>query len=256
MRSLYKGMVGFGLVSIPVALYKALDDPRVEMHYLHRPCHSRIRYQKVCPVCGVAVDAEDLVKGTPLPDGRFVVVPVEDTVTSPDHTINIVSFHELKDIDPVFYDQSYWLKPGPGGQKAYRLLADTMRDTGKVALAEMTLRSRLSLALIRTFGETALMLHRMYYPETLRQEGAHFGDIDVAISTRERDLARMLVDHMAEPFVPEHYPDEARRRLLETIQSLMPQAVTPKTVDTPNRDVLDLMQRLKASVASARSGAS
>lgn len=256
MRSLYKGIIGFGLVSIPVQLFKAMDDERVELHYVHKACGSRIRYQKTCPVCQVTVGADDLAKGSELPDGRFVIVPEEEPTNPTDHTITILSFHALSDIDPVFYHQSYWVKAGPGAQKAYKLLADTMQRHHKVALAEMVLRSKTSLAVVRPFPGGGLMLHRMYYPESLRREGTAFGELNVEINEREEKMAASLIDEMTEPFVPASYPNVAKARLLKTIQQLMPQAITPQA-EAPSTEVLSLMEQLKASLEkSKKSGAS
>ncbi|NMP22438.1 Ku protein [Sulfobacillus harzensis] len=247
MRSLYKGIIGFGLVSIPIQVFKAMESERVTTHWIHEPCRTRIQYQKFCPTCERPVPAEEVATGAPLPDGRFVVLPPADKLQPGDHTITIVNFPELKEIDPVFYETAYWLKPGPGGQKAYRLLTRAMRDMGRVALAEMTLRQRPSLAVVRAYNETTLMLHRMYYPESLRQDGASFGPpVEENIPDKELAMARTLIEHMAEPFEPERYPNRARLERLKQIEELMPSAVMPQT--TPEREVMDLMEKLKASV--------
>lgn len=246
MRSLYKGIIGFGLVSIPIQVYKAMESERVTTHWIHEVCKSRIQYQKYCPVCERGVEAEEVVTGAPLPDGRFVVLPPEEKRTGGDHTITILNFPELSEIDPVFWETSYWLKPGAGGQKAYALLTQTMREMGRVALAEMRLRSRPSLGVVRAYNEQTLMLHRMYYPESLRQEGAQLGSEPGQPSEKELDMARTLVQHMAEPFKPEEYPNRHRLERLKQIEELMPTAEMPE--QPPDREVLDLMEKLKASV--------
>lgn len=247
MRSLYKGIIGFGLVSIPIQVFKAMENERVTTHLVHEPCRTRIQYQKFCPTCEHVVAAEEIVTGAPLPDGRFVILPPEDKAAPGDHTITILNFPELREIDPVFYEAAYWLKPGPGGQKAYALLTRTMRETGRVALAEMTLRQRPSLAVVRAYNESTLMLHRMYYPESLRQDGAQFGPSSGEdLADKELTMARTLIEHMAEPFVPEQYPNEHRLERLRQIEALMPTATMPATA--PGREVMDLMEKLKASV--------
>ncbi|MCL5115678.1 MAG: Ku domain-containing protein, partial [Firmicutes bacterium] len=241
MRSLYKGIIGFGLVSIPIQVFKAMESERVATHWIHEPCHTRIQYQKFCPTCERAVPSEEVVTGAPLPDGRFVVLPPPEKEAATDHTITILNFPELREIDPVFYETSYWLKPGPGGQKAYALLTQVMREMGRVALAEMKLRSRPSLAVVRAYNDSTLMLHRMYYPESLRQEGASFGaDLAQELAEKEMVMARTLVEHMAEPFVPENYPNEHRLERLRQIEALMPTAEMPQAA--PQREVLDLME--------------
>lgn len=247
MRSLYKGIIGFGLVSIPIQMFKAMESERVTTHWIHEPCRTRIQYQKFCPTCGRPVATEEVVTGAPLPDGRFVVLPPEDNTGPSDHTITIVNFPKLSEIDPVFWETSYWLKPGAGGQKAYRLLTRAMRDMERVALAEMTLRKRPSLAVVRAYNETTLMLHRMYYPESLRREGAAFGPTGgTEVPNKELAMAHTLIEHMAEPFRPEEYPNRARQERLQQIEALMPTATVSKTA--PEHEVLDLMEKLKASV--------
>ena len=246
MRSLYKGIIGFGLVSIPIQVFKAMESERVTTHWIHAFCKSRIQYRKYCPTCEREVAPEEVVVGAPLPDGRFVVLPLEEDAGPKDHTITILNFPELSEIDPVFWETSYWLKPAAGGQKAYALLARTTREMGRVALAEMTLRTRPSLAVVRPYNQTTLMLHRMYYPESLRVEGASFGSDSAEPSEKELDMARTLVQHMAEPFKPEAYPNRHRLERLRQIEDLMPTAEMPYAA--PGREVLDLMEKLKASV--------
>lgn len=246
MRSLYQGVIGFGLVSIPIQVFKAMQAERVTTHWLHEACKSRIQYQKYCPTCEQTVMADEVVKGAPLPDGRFVVFPPEDTQVPADHTITILNFPELREIDPVFWETSYWLKPGAGGQKAYALLTRTMRELGRVALAELVLRTRPSLAVVRPYNQDTLMLHRMYYPESLRNEGGGFGAQSQELSDKELDMARHLVEHMAESFEPSLYPNRYRLERLQQIEELGPIAAMPPS--TPGREVLDLMERLKASV--------
>lgn len=246
MRSLYKGIIGFGLVSIPIQVFKAMESERVTTHWIHEACHARIQYQKYCPTCERPVPPDEVVTGAPLPDGRFVVLPPPDKPESGDHTITIVNFPHIEDIDPVYYETAYWLKPGPGGQKAYALLIRVMQETGRVALAEMKLRSRASLAVVRAFNDSTLMLHRMYYPESLRQEGAHLGPTPKdGLAEKELLMARTLVEHMAEPFRAEDYPNAPRLERLKQIEALTP--IAPPTA-APTREVMDLMEQLKASV--------
>lgn len=251
MRSLFKGVVGFGLVSIPIQVFKAMDSERVTTHWIHESCRTRIQYQKYCPTCERTIAPEELATGAPLPDGRFVVLPREEKSATADRTITILNFPELAEIDPVFWETSYWLKPETGGQKAYGLLTRAMREMGRVALAEMVLRSKPSLAVIRPYNDTTLMLHRMFYPEALRQEGAISGVPAPTASDKELAIARTLVDHMAEPFDPAAYPNEYRLRRVKQIEELMPTAAMP--LASPGQEVLDLMQKLQASVEAHKS---
>jgi len=251
MRSIFRGVIGFGLVAIPIQVYKAMESDHIDIHWLHRVCHNRIRYQKYCPVCDVVVEPDDLVKGVELPDGRTVVLPPDENPEpeADERSITILAFPRLADVDPVYYETAYWLKPAPGGTKPYALLVEALRQEERVALAEMRLRARRSLAVVRAYNERTLMLHRMYYPEHLRVEGQEFGPTTVELSEKERQLARTLIQVMAEPFRPERYPNEERARKLALIESLTPAAVKPSGVVANNQDVIDLMERLKASVS-------
>lgn len=253
MRSLYKGIIGFGLVSIPIQVFRAMESERVTTHWIHATCHTRIRQQKFCPTCERPVASDEVVTGAPLPDGRYVVLDnPEKSGANPDHVITILNFPELQEVDPVFYDSAYWLKPGPGGQTAYALLTQAMRELGRVALAKMQLRSRSSLAIVRPFNERTLMLHRMFYPESLRKEGEQFGLSNTTWPEKELKMAENLVQYMAEPFSPEKYPNQERLQRLQQIEKLMPSAWAPQEA---GREAQDLMQRLKASVeAQTRHG--
>ncbi len=250
MRSLFKGVIGFGLVSIPIQVYKAMESERVTTHWIHQACKSRIQYQKYCPVCETRVSSQDIVTGAPLGDGRYVVLHQEEPPTTGDHTITILNFPALKDIDPVFWETSYWLRPGPGGQKAYALLNQALREMERVALADMRLRTRRSLAVVRSYNPDTLMLHRMYYPESLRQEGVWMGRGSPKPQDRELEMAKSLINQMAEPFDPSEYPNLSRRERLEEIEALTPTAEMPKA--QANREVLDLMEKLKQSVIAQR----
>jgi DNA end-binding protein Ku len=246
MRSLFRGIIGFGLVSIPIQLFKAMEKEQVETHWIHTSCVTRIQYQKYCPTCEKVVPAEEIGTGAELPDGRVVILPSESFAEPADHTMTILNFPKLTEIDPVLWDVAYWLKPGPGGDKPYALLVAVMRELNRVALAEMTLRTRPSLAVIRPYNATTLMLHRMYYPESLRAQGAQLGPESTAVSDQELEMARTLVQYLAHPFVPEDYPNRRRRERLRQIEEILPAATTPLPAVVP--ELMDLMERLRASV--------
>ncbi len=252
MRSMYRGTLGFGLVAIPIQLYKALSEESVEIHLVHRPCGTRIQYQKRCPYCDQTVEADDTARAAPLPDGRLVILPTKssDEPKGVDRTVTILSFHSLSEIDPVYYYQAYWIKPGAGGLKAYALLADAMRSAGQVALANLTLRQRKRLAVIRPFKNHSLMLHSMHYPESLRTEREFDQEPPVSFSVKERELAHQLLAHMQEPFVPESFPNAERRALLDQIEELVPSARAPMASLEAATEVKNLMDQLKASMAN------
>lgn len=247
MRSLFRGILGFGLVSIPIQLFKAMDRDTIESHWVHRACHSRIVYQKYCPVCERAIGADEIQKATLRPDGRWVVIPPKIPEAAAHHVITILNFPLLAEIDPVYYETAYWLKPGEGGQKAYALLLRTMEETGRVALAKIQLKDQPRLAVVRPYNDRTLLLHRMYYPESLRHEGAGIGPVVHDLTVKEVEMAKTLISYMAETFRPEDYPNEYRLERLAELEALEPVEVGGRPGDRP-REVVDLMERLKASV--------
>ena len=166
VRSMFSGVLGFGLVSIPVEVYKAVDAGGIPMHWIHRACGGRVRYQKTCPTCGGPVPQDELARGVEMPDGRLVVLDddVTDEPPEQDRTLALQSFHPLEDLDPIYFDQPYWLRPGKGGAKPYRLLWDALQAAGQVGVLTMRWRSRPRLGVLRPYGGGTLLLHSMHYP--------------------------------------------------------------------------------------------
>ncbi len=252
MHSMFQGTLGFGLVSIPVQVFKAMDDEHIALHWMHTACLSRIRYQKFCPRCQRVVESDELSKAYQLADGRLVPLEGDHLAWSlpadaEKRNIGIVAFHRLDDVDPILYRAAYWLKPTAGGSKAYRLLLDAMDASGLIAVAQMVLRTKPSLALVRPIEGTSLVLHALYYPESLRSEGLQFGRIEARIAPKEQELALQLVNQMTQPFDPEAYPNEAGHAFLKRIRALAETAPPPTAQSVP-ADLLALMERLKASL--------
>lgn len=245
MRSLFSGTLGFGLVAIPVQLYKALESDQVALHWIHRPCASRIQYKKWCPVCDRMVTADELVKAGTLEDGRLV--PLDEPVAGPvpaERTIGLMSFHRADEIDPIYYDQAYWIAPGTGGRHPYAVLCAVLRETGRVGLAELTLTRRRRLAVVRPWREGLLALQTLHWPESLRALVAPAAP-GAAPSPKELRLARTLVDALTEPFRPEAYPNRARQDLLERLAARAGEAIAPRE---PAGALADLVAQLRASV--------
>ncbi len=256
MRSLFKGVVGFGLVAIPIQLYRALDAERIPLHWVHRDCGTRIQYVKRCPACQRPVDAGELAHGAEADDGRLIVVDEPELLGQPDDRreslIQILTFHPAAEIDIVFYGDAYWAEPGQGGRKPYRLLWQAMQHRRQVAVAEMRLRRRRQLALVRPYGSGAIMLHAMHYPENVRMVGAQFGTpAGVSVTSEEERLAEMLLEQLTEPFDPAHYPDRAKARLRRWIDERA--ALAPANAPAPGTVLGDLVAQLRASVAAAQS---
>jgi DNA end-binding protein Ku len=249
MHTLWKGSISFGLVNVPVKMHAATESQEFKFNYLHKECQNRIRSIKKCPSCDHEVDTADLVKGYEYEKDRFVVLNDEDLASLEQpmsRSIDILDFINLKDIDPIYYQKSYYLSPEETAQKAYRLLCQAMEESGKVALARVTMRSKQHLACLRVF-EQGLVMETMYYPKEIRHMDVV---VDRVIPTEaELAMARQLIDNLACPFEPEKYCDELHEQMAQLIESRV--AGESFKVETPakGRKVVDLMEALRASIA-------
>src|ERR1044071_7113581 len=219
-RVIARGVLSFGLVSIPVDIYSAIEDQSVRMHLVHKKCGSRVRNQMVCPVCKVVVDRSDLVRGFEVSKGKYVQITEEELESLEAEANNGIEFREfvpVEKIDPVYFESSYYLAPSKGAEKPYRLMAETVEKTGRVAIAQTVFHEKESLVAVRSH-QNGLVMHFMYFADEVRE----FGQIPRAegakVPKREIDLARDLIDKMsAAEFEPEKHHDEYRERFLALI---------------------------------------
>jgi DNA end-binding protein Ku len=231
-HSVGTGTISFGLVSIPVRLYTATSSANVSFNLLHAKCGSRIRQQTFCPVCNATIDRSDL-------EGEA------------SKNIDITEFVPLDRVDPIYFERTYYLGPDKGGEKAYRLLADAMAKTERVALAKFVMRGKESLVLIRA-ARDGLLLHTMYFADEVRD----FAEIDRGQSAKikggELELAQQLIEGLSnDQFKPEEYQDEYRGRVLDLInRKVEGQEVTVSAPPQPRAQVIDLMEALKESLAA------
>lgn len=251
MRPVWKGAISFGLVNIPVKMYTASEDKSVKFKYLHKKCNTPLKYQRVCPRCQEEVEWEDIVRGYEFQKDRYVVISDEDFESIPTNktrTIDIIDFCKLEEIDPIFYEKSYYLGPEETGKKAYSLLVNALRDTDRVAVSKVVIRSKQALAAIRIYQDV-LVMETMKFPDEVRSKQEVPGvEAAVAISERELSMATQLVQGMTAPFEPEKYTDEYRKALLEVIEARI-QGQEPEHPDVqPTQGVVDLMESLKASL--------
>ena len=252
-HSLGSGTISFGLVSIPVRLYTAASPGNVSFNQLHSVCGSRIRQQIFCPKCNRTVERNELVRGYEFAKDQYVQVKDEELKAlegEASQIIDIAEFVPLAEVDPIYFEKTYYLGPDKGGEKPYRLLAEAMEKAGQVALAKYVMRGKESLVLIRP-AQNGLMLHAMYFADEVR----NFDEIDKGQSAKikdgELDLALQLINGLAsEHFSPERYTDEYRHRVLGMItQKVEGQEVTVSEPAAPRAQVIDLMEALKESLA-------
>ncbi|MHA6525165.1 non-homologous end joining protein Ku [Tessaracoccus sp. G1721] len=255
-RSIWKGAVSFGLVSIPVKVYGATEDRDVSFRQVHSTDGGRVRQQRVCEKCGEVVAYADIAKGYEAADGRVAVLTDEDFANLPLSTlktVEVVQFVDEGEVDPTFFQRTYFLEAEAAGQKPYVLLREALAKEDKVAVVKVALRSRESLALIRP-KDDVLLLHTMYWPDELRDGGFASPSAEVKISDAEMEMAKLLIGQLEGTFDPDAYQDSYREALLEVVEAKLAGAPSPAAADTsaPSGDVVDLMAALKASVEAAK----
>ena len=252
-RSIWSGVITFGMVSIPVKLYPATQDKDVAFHQLHRPDHSRIKYKKFCAAEDVEVEPDDIVRAFEVSKDQYVEVTDEDLEQLPlpaKHTIELSAFVKSGEVDPIYYDKSYYLEPEETGLKPYALLLKVLEHKHVVGVATIAIRNKESLCALRPI-ESALLLNTLHYPDEIRER--EFTLTGSSVSDRELAVAGTLVDALQEPFDPAKYHDHYREALLELIASKTEgrEVVVPESAPA-GAPVTDLMAALRASIEAAK----
>jgi DNA end-binding protein Ku len=257
-RSIWRGAISFGLVNVPVKLYSAVSKKTVRFNQLHEQDHSRIQLKRFCAEEDVEVPFEEIVKGYEVSPGRYVVVTPEELEAldpAKTRTIDIEDFVDLDDIDPLFYEHPYYLAPDTGAAKPYKLLLEALKETNKVAIARVVIRSKEYLTAIRAAGDVLTMETMLFADELIDPDQIdELPDEEVRATEREVDMARQLIESLATPFDPSKYRDEYRERVLDLIERKaegQEVAVAPEP-EAPTA-VPDLMAALEASLAAAKS---
>lgn len=258
-RSIGSGTISFGLVSIPIRLYVATSSESLSFNMLHEPCRSRIKQQLFCPTCERVVERSEIVKGYQFSKDQYVLFADDELKAleaAANRSIDIQEFVPLAKVDPIYFENAHYLGPEKGAEKAYRLLVQSMHDTGKVAVAQWTSHGKEHIVLIRAL-DAGLVMHALYYADEVRSL-AEIADAADAAPARpaEVELARKLIDQLSnDEFRPETYHDAHRGRVQALVeQKIAGQEVaeTPETT-TPRAQVIDLMDALKESLARGRS---
>ncbi|MHB8411583.1 MAG: non-homologous end joining protein Ku [Candidatus Acidiferrales bacterium] len=254
MPSSWKGFLAFGLISIPIRLSPAARTERVSFNQLHKECHTRLKQPLFCPTCNRMVERSEVEKGYEYGDGQYVLFTQEELDNAEPEsarTMEILEFVKLAEIDPVYFDSSYYAAPEEGGQKAYRLLTDAMQQSGYAGIAKVSMHNREYIVIIRA-RENGLTLHTMFYSNEIRS--AEYGGADKASEKteareQERTLATQLIENLAGPFEPAKYRDTYQ----ESLQALIAAKTTGREITasphTTFAPVIDLMDALKKSLA-------
>lgn len=254
MRAMWRGSLSFGLVNIPVRMYAATEDRDIRFNQLHDICHTPIKYEKVCPTCQRSVDSSEIVRGYQYETGHYVIFTDEELerfAGQASRTIDILRFVELGEIDPIYYEKTYFLEPSETGGKAYALLQEALSRSGKIAVAKMAVRSKTSLAVVRVY-ENILALETILYPDEIRDH-AQLAPARAPVQERELQMALSLIESLTEPFQPEEYQDERRLGLQELIEAKIRGRevvlVEPESAELPT---IDLLAALQASLQAQR----
>ncbi len=265
MRSIWKGSIAFGLVNVPVKVYSATEDHDIKFRQVHAKDNGRIRYRRVCEVCGEVVDYADIARAYESDDGQMVVITEDDMANLPEersHEIEVVEFVPAADLDPMLYDRSYFLEPDANSPKAYVLLAKTLTETDRVAIVHFSLRNKTRLAALRVkdFSKRDVMVvHTLLWPDEIRDPDFPVLDKKVEIKPAELKMAGQVVDSMATDFDPDRYHDTYQEQLHELVEAKLEggEAFTaeeqPRELDE-TEDVSDLLSKLEASVKSRSDG--
>ncbi len=253
-RSIWSGVISFGVVSIPVKLYTATESKDVSFHLLHKKCSSRLKQLRWCPPCERAVEWAETVRGYEYARDEHVVMSEDDFEKLPlasKQTIELSGFVGAGEIDPVFYEKSYYLEPEKLGEKPFALLMCALAKKGLTAVAQIAIRNKERLCVLRAL-DGALMLQTLFYPDEIRvQGGAKLPGVQV--SEQELTMAFTLIEFLSEPFDPASYSDEYREALMEVIEAKLQGQELLEPPALPHRAV-DLMAALRASVEAAGNG--
>ena len=254
MQTVWKGAISFGLLNVPVKMGSATQKENISFRQLHKVCNTPINQKRFCSKCNKEVAYEEIVKGFEYEPGKFVLITSEELDALPIKSakyMDIVDFIHIEEVDPVYFDKTYYLWPEKGGEKSYIILRDAMRQTGRVAVAKVTMREKEHLCLIRLIGDT-ISVAMMYFQDEIRDTaelGIQALSETVQVRPEEMDMAIQLVQNLTADFTPEKYHDAYREELLKLIRAKVEgkQVVEPEAVETPAGNVVDLMERLRQS---------
>ncbi|WP_075742620.1 MULTISPECIES: Ku protein [Actinoalloteichus] len=258
MRSMWRGAISFGLVNVAVRLYAATEDHDYHFFQLHRKDHGRIRYKRVCTVCGEEVTFDEIAKGYEMDDGRLVVLEPEDFARLPittERAIQVLEFVPVESVDPIYFQRSYLLEPENPSVRPYVLLRDALERVGRLAVVKITLRQRETLAMLRA-RDDVIVLHTMLWPDEIRPAEFEFLGQEVSVRPQELDMATSLIENMTGEFDPTEFSDDYQRLLGDLIEARAQGVEVPTgpPEEPAGGDVIDLMTALERSIAQTKTG--
>jgi DNA end-binding protein Ku len=257
MASAWRGFVSFGLISFPVRLFPAARTSRIQLHQLHSVCHTRLRQPLFCPTCNRMVERSEVVKGYENEDGKYVLIEKEEiNKITPEsgRAMEILAFVKMSEIDPIFFDSSYFLIPEEAGKKPYQLLLRTLEDTHKVGIAKVTMHQREYTVFLRPYDH-GIAIHTMYFANEIR-EAPGYGKTDgIKLNPKEIKLAEQLVDSLSEEFDIKKYHDEFETRLRALIAAKEKGREVAAIPEPKRAPVIDMMTALKNSLAKSGAAA-
>jgi DNA end-binding protein Ku len=253
MHTIWKGAISFGLVHIPVKMHSAIEEKDISFRQLHKICGSNINNLKTCKSCNVDVSSDGIVKGYEYENGKYVIFDkdeLEQLFPENSKEIKILDFVNLHEIDPIYFQKTYYLSPGDASANAYQLLFEALRASGKIGICKVAIRSKNSLAAIRIIDQ-CIAMETIYFPDEIRPvEQVPNLKFSKKVSDTELKMANMLIDHLSKPFDPENYHDEYRAGLTTLIQK----KIMGEDIHVPRNEnkmsVMDLMSALQASLNS------
>lgn len=255
-RPIWKGAITFGMISIPVKLFGATESKDLAFNNLHKECKSRLKQKRWCPVDDREVFLDEVVKAYEYSKDSYVEILDEDLESLPvpsKHTIELTSFVNQSEIDPVYFEKTYYLEPEQIGAKPYALLLRALKSKQVSGVAKIALRNKESLCVLRASDNNMLMLETLYYPDEIRTADIQ-AEPDVLVSPAELNMALSLVEMLQEEFDPKKYQDEYRAALLDLIEAKRNGTEIIATPEAPLPRTVDLMAALKASLEAAKKG--
>ncbi len=255
--TVWKGYIAFGLVSIPIRLLAAVRGERVGFHQIHEVCNSRIRQQLFCPTCDRVVERSEIAKGYEVSKDNYVLVEdaeVKKIAPASSETMEIRQFVKLADIDPMYFDSSFYVVPEEAGKRAYQLLLNAMEKLEYVALAQVTMHQREYAVALRQH-KNGLMLHTLFYANEVRDVPEYGAQSGVEVKNRELEMAEKLIQALAQPFEPERLEDEYQKKLLELVEA---KSAGRTIKGVPHKQIAavgDLMAALRKSLSAKASAA-